>query len=588
MRLINIHKLQLEFFAGGEVPRYAILSHVWGSDEVTFDDINSVGHDDAFQLDRHSKLRESCNMARSLKLDYLWIDTCCIDKSSSAELSEAINSMFRWYAESAVCIAFLEDVASSPLESEEAKRKVFVDSRWFTRGWTLQELIAPRKVIFYGQDWARLGDRAELREDIKFITGICDELLDANHHMADSRQRQLDQISVAEKMYWAAGRETTRPEDIAYCLLGIFDINMPLLYGEGQVKAFKRLQKEIIKSTDDESIYAWRQPRYRVEGQSYWGLLADSPSAFDIDHATEDLNGLVPKRSKYLSLRSGTSTAMTNRGLDLELSLTPFPIDKSGTIFLAFLNCEFRRGQTSISPAILLQRAAWDKDSHFVRIRPDILALSMMNSIILPDELLNVMRKGPTEILQEAVPRQIFVPHNTPDLRYLKGVIFRPEVKGLTEESRMVIRVRSRSPTWQYFVDAREGPSKTPESYEINFDLAPGPTLGSLQEPMVLGALELDSGSSDSKQCLVMGLEPLLPNPFHTAPLYFLPWYAFEEQTRIANQDFTGVLNKEKRRLEWRVSDVLRAKIGIESRYSSLFYSLTLEMQSKRKSNTWF
>ncbi|KAF4962719.1 hypothetical protein FSARC_9280 [Fusarium sarcochroum] len=588
MRLINIHTLQLEFFPGGEVPRYAILSHVWGSDEVTFGDINSVGHDDALQLDRYSKLRESCNMTRSLKLDYLWIDTCCIDKSSSAELSEAINSMFRWYAESTVCIAFIEDVAPSPSESEEAKRKAFVDSRWFKRGWTLQELIAPCKVIFYRQNWTRLGDRAELKEDIKFITGICDELLDTTHHMADNRQRQLDQISVAEKMYWAAGRETTRPEDAAYCLLGIFDINMPLLYGEGQVKAFKRLQEEIIKSTDDESIYAWRQPRYRVEGQSYWGLLADSPSAFDIDHATEDLNGLVPKRSKYLSLRLGTSTSMTNRGLDLELSLTPFPVDKSGTIFLAFLNCEFRRGQTSISPAILLQRAAWDKDSNFVRIRPDILALSMMNSIILPDELLNVMRKGQAETLQEAIPRQIFVPHNTPDLRYLKGVIFRPEVKGLIEESRMVIRVRSRSPTWQYFVDARSGPSKTPESYEINFDLAPGPTLGSLQEPMVLGVLELDSGSSDSKQCLVMGLEPLLPNSFHTAPLYFLPWYAFEEQTRIANQDFTGVLDKEQRRLEWRVSDVVRAKIGIESRYSSLFYSLTLEMERRRKTNTWF
>ncbi|KAM0265092.1 hypothetical protein ACHAPA_007952 [Fusarium lateritium] len=525
-------------------------------------------------------------MARSLKYDYIWVDTCCIDKSSSAELSEAINSMFRWYAESTVCIAFLEDVTLS--ESKEATKNAFVNSRWFTRGWTLQELIAPGKVIFYDRDWNRLGTRAELKDDIKPITGISDELLNTTHHMMEIKQRQLVQYSVAEKMYWAARRETTRPEDIAYCLLGIFDINMPLLYGEGQTKAFKRLQEEIIKSTDDESIFAWRQPRYRVVGKTYWSLLASSPSAFDMDHASTDLKGLVPKISKYLSLRSGTSTSMTNRGLDLELSLTPFPVDKSGSIFLAFLNCEFRQGQTSINPAILLQRAAWDKNSHFVRIRPDILALSMMNSIILPDELLNVMRGGRSEVLQEAVPRQIFVPHNTPDLRYLKGVIFRPEVKGLTEEGGLVVRVRSRSPTWQYFVDARGGPTKTPESYEINFDLAPGPSLGSLEAPVVLGVLELDCGSSDSKQCLVVGLEPLLPNPFQTTPLYFLPWYAFEEQDWIARQDFTRVTDKAQRRLEWKTPDVIRAKIGIASRYSSLFYSLTLETETQRKSNSWF
>ncbi|KAF4954144.1 hypothetical protein FGADI_5466 [Fusarium gaditjirri] len=484
MRLINTHTLQLEFYPGGS-RRYAILSHVWGDDEVTFQDVTSGDPEEALHLERYSKLRESCRVARSLKLDYLWIDTCCIDKSSSAELSEAINSMFRWYAESAICIAFLEDVPSS--ESKEDQKNIFANSRWFTRGWTLQELIAPGKVIFYGRGWQRLGSRAELKEDIKSVTGIDYELLDATHHMTEIRQSQLGEFSVAQKMFWAAGRETTRPEDIAYCLLGLFDINMPLLYGEGQVEAFKRLQEEILKSTDDESIFAWRQPRYRVEGKTYWSLLASNPSAFDLGQTSKELNGLVPNKSKYLSLRSGNSMSMTNRGLDLELPLTPFPIDTSGTIFLAFLNCEFRRGQTSINPAILLQRAAWDRNSHFVRIRPDILALSMMNSIILPDELLNMIRSGQKDVLQEAIPRQIFVPHNTPDLRYLKGVIFRPEMKGLAKESRMVTRVRSRSPTWQYFVDARSGPSVTAESYEINFDLAPGPSLGSLQASIVLG-----------------------------------------------------------------------------------------------------
>ncbi|KAF4468041.1 Vegetative incompatibility HET-E-1 [Fusarium albosuccineum] len=592
MRLLNIHTLQLEFFAGHEVPRYAALSHVWGSDEATFEDICSVNRDDVLHLSRYAKLRQSCTTVRSLRLDYLWIDTCCIDKSSSAELSEAINSMFRWYAESAVCIAFLEDVFAT--EYQDESMAVFQNSRWFSRGWTLQELIAPGKVIFYRQDWKRLGDRAELKKDISYVTGIPEELLDTTHHMAESRKRQLHQVSVAEKMYWAARRETTRPEDIAYCLLGIFDINMPLLYGEGQAKAFKRLQEEIIKSTDDESIYAWRQPRYRVEGQHYWGLFADSPSAFDLDYAAEELNGLVPKKSKYLSLRSGIAPSMTNRGLELELALTPLPIDKSGTIFLAFLNCEFRRGQTSINPAIILQRAAWDKDSHFVRVRPDILALSMMNNVILPDELMNMMKKGEAQALKEAVPRQIFVPHDTPDLRYLKGFIFRTDLKGVKKDQKAAVRVRSRSPTWQLF--AADSSPGSPEFYEINFDRAPAPTLESLQKPevvgvhkaQVLGVLELDFNSSDCTQCLVVGIEPLLTNPFQTAPLYFSPWYAFEEQSRIAHQDFSGVLDKDQRRLEWKVMDVMKVKIGIESRYSSLFYSVALEMETRQRSITWF
>ena len=156
MRLINTETLELEFYPGGS-RRYAILSHVWGNDEVTFQEMIVGGFAEALELDRYSKLRESCKLARSLKLDYLWIDTCCIDKSSSAELSEAINSMFRWYAESTLCIAFLQDVP--PSESGEERKKAFRGSRWFTRGWTLQELIAPGKIIFHGQDWEPMGTR---------------------------------------------------------------------------------------------------------------------------------------------------------------------------------------------------------------------------------------------------------------------------------------------------------------------------------------------------------------------------------------------------------------------------------------------
>ncbi|KAH6997978.1 heterokaryon incompatibility protein-domain-containing protein [Ilyonectria sp. MPI-CAGE-AT-0026] len=584
MRLLNAHTLEVEFFAGNDVPGYAILSHTWGKEEVTLQDIQRCSQAEMMEHERYGKLRGSCEIATSFGLNYIWIDTCCIDKSSSAELSEAINSMFRWYAESAVCIAFLEDVNST--SAFDGTNSMFKQSRWFTRGWTLQELIAPSKVVFYSDDWTPLGTRDSLKKDIQEATRIPEEMLEVTSQSKWSRDRKLRQLSIAERMNWAAKRETTRSEDIAYCLLGLFDIHMPLLYGEGQKNAFKRLQEEIIKSTDDESIYAWCLPRHLSEGQDFWGLLADSPAAFEIDHGLEDINGLVPQRSKYISLRSGFSTATTNRGLHLELPLTPLPTDESGTIFLAFLNCELRRGQGSINPAILLQRTSWDNDAYFARIRPDILALSMMNNIILPDELLNILAKHQAEPFTEAVPRQIFVPHNAPEIRYLKGMIFHPEMKDPEEESPYAVHVSSRSPTWQYFYDVTKEFSGSPESYEINFDQAPGPSVEDLTSPKVLGVLELSlngvHGSQPEGTCLVTGVEPLPPNPFDTAALYYVPWYAFETQSRISKGDFEGVLDKSQRADSLNLLHTVRASIGLESKYSSLFYSISLKVEVKK------
>ncbi|KAH6898638.1 heterokaryon incompatibility protein-domain-containing protein [Thelonectria olida] len=595
MRLLNTQTFELEVFPGNDVPGYAILSHTWGKDEVVLDDVRTGVHAKVMKLERYSKLRGGCKIATSFGLDYIWIDTCCIDKSSSAELSEAINSMFRWYAESTVCIAYLEDVNASSDSNET--RMNFTRSRWFTRGWTLQELIAPKDVVFYSQAWTRLGTRATLKNIILQVTGIPGEILEAptQPKPKPTHDPRLQKFSIAERMSWAARRETTRAEDIAYCLLGLFDIHMPLLYGEGQKNAFKRLQEEIIKSTDDESVYAWRLPPHLIEDQDFWGLLADSPAAFAVDHSLDDIHGLLPKRSKYISLRSGFSTAMTNRGLHLELPLTPLPTDKSGTIFLAFLNCELRRGQASINPSILLQRASWDNDSFFVRIRPDFLVLSMMNNIILPDEFLHILALDKAEPLAEAVPRQIFVPHEAPELRYLKGIIFHPEMKDPDEESPYAVRVRSRSPTWQYFYDVSKEFSGCAESYEINFDLAPGPTVEDLTSAKVLGVLELgfDSvhGSLPEGSCLVAGVEPLPPNPFGTAALYYMPWFAFETQSRVAQGDFGGVLDKTRRRDHVRLLHIVKASIGVESKYSSLFYSISLrveEKEARERSVLWF
>lgn len=266
MRLIEASTLKLVSKHDAEVPPYAILSHTWGNDEdeVSFKEMQAFAVESrkttvfAHPFARKTgfaKIQQSARLALSQGLHYIWIDTCCIDKSSSAELSEAINSMFRWYQGSTVCYAFLSDVRV-PL-SEASGVKVWKDSmipylldslqdmqrsRWFTRGWTLQELVAPRTVEFYSQDWSLIGDKnnhSGLRKLISSITGIDEAVLDGS--------RSLQSLGVAERMHWASRRVTTRLEDQAYCLMGMFDINMPLLYGEGS-KAFIRLQEEILKS----------------------------------------------------------------------------------------------------------------------------------------------------------------------------------------------------------------------------------------------------------------------------------------------------------------------------------------------------
>ncbi|KAL9112015.1 MAG: hypothetical protein Q9227_003635 [Pyrenula ochraceoflavens] len=220
-------------------PPYAILSHTWGApeDEVLFEDfVNGTLKPEAKAKSAFFKVCYACKQAKADDLEYCWIDTCCIDKSSSAELQESINSMFSWYEKAVCCYAYLSDVERGMDGSEFAK------SRWFTRGWTLQELLAPYEVVFYTRDWDLLAKKNTIPELLREITGIAAEILSGEH--------PIDSASVAQRMSWASGRKTSRPEDISYCLLGIFNVNMPMLYGEGK-KAFRRLQEEIIKSSYD-------------------------------------------------------------------------------------------------------------------------------------------------------------------------------------------------------------------------------------------------------------------------------------------------------------------------------------------------
>ncbi|EXF77987.1 HET domain-containing protein [Colletotrichum fioriniae PJ7] len=238
--------LRLQEFFDDEVPQYIILSHTWGSDEVTFQDLDRPDHT---KKRGYVKIDGICCLAARNGIKWVWVDTCCIDKTSSAELSEAINSMYRWYRDSQVCYAYLEDVQQA--DDPSSFDSQFSNSRWFTRGWTLQELLAPETVEFFDAAWEKLGTRSSLAPKIEPITSIPADILkryDVSSNIGCAK--------IAMRMSWAARRQTTRVEDRAYSLLGIFGVNMPLLYGEGE-RAFERLQIEIMKQSSDDSILAW-------------------------------------------------------------------------------------------------------------------------------------------------------------------------------------------------------------------------------------------------------------------------------------------------------------------------------------------
>ena len=253
MRLLE-HNSASEFsltknFVGDDIPRYAILSHTWGADteEVTFEDlIDGTGTGKP----GYDKIRFCGEQARRDGLQYSWVDTCCIDKSDSTELSEAINSMFRWYRNAAKCYVYLSDVSRHAFDANDKFNQLpwesaFRKSKWFTRGWTLQELIAPASVEFFSKEGEQLGNKKSLERHVHEITGIPLRAL---------RGSPLSDFSVTERMLWAEKRETTRKEDKAYSLLGIFDVHMPLIYGEPREKALRRLREEIDKASKGKSF----------------------------------------------------------------------------------------------------------------------------------------------------------------------------------------------------------------------------------------------------------------------------------------------------------------------------------------------
>ncbi|KAF2724558.1 HET-domain-containing protein [Polychaeton citri CBS 116435] len=346
MRLIRIRaggarseRLELEDFIGDNIPPYAILSHTWTEQEVLFEDVKAG---QAHTKTAYRKVLFAIDQAQKDGLDYLWIDTCCIDKSSSSDLQEAINSMYSWYEHAHVCYVYLEDVQVSHESTQGYKGVSRLDierSRWFTRGWTLQELLAPTLLQFYTYDWdgfavVEKGRRAEPRyiparhhtyrskskshegfvEVLSEITGIHCRYLDGS--------LAIRKASIAARMHWASTRTTTRVEDLAYCLMGIFDVNMPLLYGEG-AKAFQRLQEEIMKQTDDTSIFAWTN---EAGGEDdFHGLLADRPSLFE---SRRQIRRAARRRQM-------PPYGPTNQGLQIQLPLKSL----GDNLYMAVLDC---------------------------------------------------------------------------------------------------------------------------------------------------------------------------------------------------------------------------------------------------------
>lgn len=283
------------------------------------------------------KITKTAQIAKEMGYQYFWIDTCCIDKSSSAELQEAINSMYLWYQRSALCLVYLEDAES--VEEEDRDRQYFAKtleaSRWLTRGWTLQELIAPRRVKFFDRDWNFIMSKHEPSGLVSQATGIPEYVLDTGDHTRSS---------VAQKMSWAAKRTTTRLEDTAYSLLGLFDVHLAMLYGEGS-NAFLRLQEEIMKKTPDDSIFAWNAEYSSLA--TYRGLLARSPSEF--------------KDSGVIRQGEASFTSVSNQGLSLTVLLASYRIGRDEEFYAARL-----RARWSLRRFLLILRKI--ENDQYVRV----------------------------------------------------------------------------------------------------------------------------------------------------------------------------------------------------------------------------
>ena len=350
-------------FGDDEATKYAILSHRWVEQEVDYEEMVELAkmdreeRDEIRQRSGYQKILQCCEQAQKDGYERLWVDTCCIDKRSSAELSEVINSMYRWYENAKVCYAYLHDIRGSSLPTKKDYLRYPGCNgwpEWFSRGWTLQELIAPSNVQFLNKNWQIIGDKRTLAPTLVDITGVPEHIL--IHGLCGNRP------CVAQIISWAAHRTTTRVEDRAYSLMGLLDVNMPMLYGEGK-KAFHRLQLEIIRASNDQSIFAWD---WKGENEQPGSILAGDPSFFEdcgrmelmgYDEFIQCMKEDVPEEElDSLEDRLGAFPVM-NRGIQIWLLLCPYGRRFRG-LFQARLPCRGGR----LDPPVTIPLAFWESN----------------------------------------------------------------------------------------------------------------------------------------------------------------------------------------------------------------------------------
>ncbi|KAI1773944.1 heterokaryon incompatibility protein-domain-containing protein [Hypoxylon cercidicola] len=406
MRLLNAETLELDEFFDEDIPAYAILSHTWvEKKEVTFQDMCDPEREDKPGF---IKIRGCCAQATKDGFDWVWIDTCCIDKTSSAELSEAINSMYRWYAESRVCYIYLSDVDAA--EDPGSHNSSFRRSRWFKRGWTLQELLAPAELRFFGSSWDELRtqvvkhpvtslssqaqsekDNHDLSNIVREVTGIRSDIL--------AHRTSVFSANVAERISWAAGRSTSRREDRAYSLLGLMDINMPLLYGEGD-KAFIRLQEELIRKSYDHSLFAWGLYARSAVTSHLPLLLAPSPDAFQGSQWKPHQGVLTFDDGHYLA---------TNLGLHITMRIIRIGRLEEQDFALGILNWKMTRNQVIVLPLRLMDSGSTNLKLHlFFRVegcRPFELPSEWEKALLPQRTSIYLDLHGKSPLLQ--LPRRI-------------------------------------------------------------------------------------------------------------------------------------------------------------------------------------
>lgn len=298
--------------------RYAILSHRWlPRGEPTFQDMASG----MATGPGHEKLRRFCEEASSHGFQFSWSDTCCIDKTSSSELDEAIRSIFRWYSNAAICIIHLAQTTSVDCMGLD---------EWFQRGWTLQELLAPPVVKFFNANWRPLTSEPNDKRDdgimgrVAHITGCGSPSL---------RAFDPGPFDVDLRMTWAARRKTTRGEDMAYSLMGIFDVTLQPAYGEGAERAFCRLVELIMQSSGNTSVLNWagqeaashNSRAFPSSPRCYWGHkpFGSSGQSLDFSNFSRVSRDLGSPSIPYYHSRGGLDLAMTSRGLRVPLVLLP-------------------------------------------------------------------------------------------------------------------------------------------------------------------------------------------------------------------------------------------------------------------------